>query len=75
MTTNENGNFTIQNLPPGSFNITANILNFNVNSNEVILEVNTTSTTTFFLNLSPGSLTGTVINEAEQPIGGCWSAC
>ncbi|MEK1833446.1 carboxypeptidase regulatory-like domain-containing protein [Priestia megaterium] len=69
-TTSENGNFTIQNLPPGSVIITANALNFGADSKGVILEANTTSTTTLFLNPSPGSLTGTVINEAEQPIVG-----
>ncbi|MBY0090740.1 carboxypeptidase regulatory-like domain-containing protein [Priestia aryabhattai] len=69
-TTSEHGNFTIQNLPPGSVIITANALNFGADSKGVILEANTTSTTTLFLNPSPGSLTGTVINEAEQPIVG-----
>ncbi|MED4278752.1 carboxypeptidase regulatory-like domain-containing protein, partial [Priestia megaterium] len=69
-TNSENGNFTIQNLPPGSVIITANALNFGADSKGVILEANTTSTTTLFLNPSPGSLTGTVINEAEQPIVG-----
>ncbi|GAB1765757.1 carboxypeptidase regulatory-like domain-containing protein [Priestia megaterium] len=66
--TDVNGRFTITNLPPGSIIITATAVSFGVDSKTVLLQTNSTTSTTLFLSLAPGFLTGIVTSEAGNPI-------
>ncbi|WWB87080.1 carboxypeptidase regulatory-like domain-containing protein [Priestia aryabhattai] len=66
--TDVSGRFTIMNLPPGALIVTATAVNFGADSKTVLLQTNGITSTTLFLSMAPGFLTGTVKSEAENPI-------
>jgi len=65
--TNESGNFTEPNLPPGTYSVTAVAPGFKKETREnIVLETNTT--TRVDLSLAPGSSTETVTITAAPPL-------
>ncbi|QAS52292.1 carboxypeptidase regulatory-like domain-containing protein [Halobacillus litoralis] len=68
---NEGGFYTIPQLSPGSYTITATATDFQAASQGVFIQANMTSTADFTLEPNPVSIIGTVINQQTgDPITG-----
>ncbi|MFG6149247.1 carboxypeptidase regulatory-like domain-containing protein [Halobacillus sp. B23F22_1] len=61
--TNQAGEFRIENLPAGSYNVTASASNFGSASTAVVLTAGDESTVILSLASNPGQVTGTVIDR------------
>ncbi|MFQ3545546.1 carboxypeptidase regulatory-like domain-containing protein [Halobacillus rhizosphaerae] len=61
--TDQDGNFRIDKLPAGTYNVSASATNFGSASTAVFLVAGGTSTTTLSLSPNPGALSGTVIDR------------
>ncbi len=66
VTTETDGSYRLQNLPPGSYVITAELQGFQVVTREVIIEAGRTIATDFQLGV--GTLTETVTVSAQAPL-------
>ncbi|MFC7370130.1 carboxypeptidase regulatory-like domain-containing protein [Fictibacillus iocasae] len=69
-TTDNNGGFVIQNLPAGTFNVTANASGFGTDSRSVTLTPGETEFTQLSLLPNPGSITGIIRDAAGTPVAG-----
>jgi hypothetical protein len=65
--TNESGNYTVPNLPPGTYNVTVEVTGFKKETRrDIVVQVDTT--TRADLQLTPGSITETVEVTGAPPI-------
>ncbi|MBH0156312.1 carboxypeptidase regulatory-like domain-containing protein [Fictibacillus sp. 5RED26] len=69
--TDTNGNYVIGELLPGSYVVTANIIDYQTNLSGAIITAGVTSVVNFSLMPNPSSISGTVINsETGDPLAG-----
>lgn len=68
--TNQNGTYTIPNLAPGNYTVSATAQNFQTQVQGVQVVGFQTSTANFSLSPDPGSLTGTVTANGGTPVPG-----
>lgn len=61
--TDENGQYMVEGLPPGSYSVQANATNYQHDVKGVIVLPNLTSSADFLLLPSPGSILGSIIDE------------
>ncbi|MFS0766942.1 carboxypeptidase regulatory-like domain-containing protein [Peribacillus phoenicis] len=69
--TDQNGQFTVDNLAPGAYTVIASDSNFGTQSGSVFVSSNTESSITLSLTPSPGAVQGTLTNsQTGEPLAG-----
>ncbi|MEI2325688.1 carboxypeptidase regulatory-like domain-containing protein [Priestia megaterium] len=63
VTSGQDGTFILENLPAGSFTVTANAQNFGNDSKAIILNAGQTTNTTLMLTSNPGRVSGFIVNR------------